>query len=1063
MSETGKTRVETLLLPDAAWPIAVQARRAVLWIAPGFARDVSAPETDSLTEILARILPRPWAAVFVDAVGLPIEEVRETHPEVNGHPLRVYLQNPPADPPQNRVPIYVLPNSSNDASGTSSAVATLNRLQMLQRIPSNADLFIIGVNRAEDLRGITEASELSETFRHVIVAGPKLPTPFHVAGVERADYWQTSIPEFFDFLDSVGAVGEGAEELLIRVRTQGEDKSVDLLSCVDQSDPITGRFQTIPLRSVLDNPPPTLDDLREFLANPAADWRPYAVGIPYARHHDYRDRVTKQLARFAREGAAATETIWLPAEDGSGATTAIRQLAFDLARIGYPVLVARPETVAFDFHQLATFLTRAGERFSTEGISSVETPWVVVFDAQHTQLQWEFVTGLAGGLKQLQRPAVVLAVRTHQDRTDDARRNALGSNRFLSPPLRNSIDVAEAIELGKHFDSILPSELQRSPREWEWLIADTLRITPEGSRSLFWVALRFWLLRVPGSEQSLHSWLKSHLEQSTAGRPVLHAALLETAALSKYRLEMPTELLTRDAASSLRGLAADESNLLGLVALGRPGSSGFSLVHVLTAEELLRLSSADDAALAAVKMPTCSSPFDLELHLLERVITSELTASTAGIRMVEELVTSALRVDPREAPRNYQERDRIVRILERVPDAVWDDSQIFNHHIAKARRHLATDPPDATWTPESMREQLELAENHLLDAIHNIEPSDDSRRESSLNLTVSLALTYDARAKLEQRSGNGNEAEQFRMAADTAYRAAQRLDADNSYVLENFARFKLNQLSSFASGEDRVQLIVDAIGLLEWELQIDEGGRREEPILFELANAYEALERGEGKGLLRRLAAQGSEAALVALSQLAMRIGPESNEISDDAMAEAERLLKAVPTENATARSLFALYRVVSRRRPHDFEERLNLLGALEGDPSFTMPMQVMLEYGILLFQLGDATRRKRGEVVFRELRDQLGERSGALVVPDELRYLADPSTMFRTRLKTSIVIRNLADSGRNYFGIPYGWGALKIPMRVHDFGPNVRPGTERDCFIRFTNFGPQAVPPTVA
>jgi hypothetical protein len=1049
VSQQQPLRLEEVDAPDAAWPVSVRFRRAMLWVGSGFTEQVMVdnPGAD-IREALETILLHPWAAVFVDTDDLPLDLIRDGNAEIDGHPLRLYTESPSTDPPQNRVPVYALPQvGATDLGGVSKAAKTLNRLQMLQRAPVDAEVFVVGLSRQRDVVALGEARELSNAFRTLVVVGPTIPAPLELRGVDSVRYWRASLQAYGTLLESVGTTGADAEDLLVRVRKQGTDFSIRLDTCVDKSNPITQRFETISLRNLLNDAVPTLDDLRSFLSNPSGSWRPYASGIPFPRHLTYRRSVLTQIARFSRDGAAATETIWLQAEDGSGATTTVRQIAFDLANMGYPVLLARPDAEEFDFHQLSAFLTRAGDRFAAEGVSSSEAPWILVFDAQHTQLNWEFVTGVAGGLKRLQRAALVLAVRPHQERSDNARRSALGANRFLEPTLRNSIGFEDAAELGEHFARMLPAELRRARRDWERLVADTVRVTPEGSRSLFWVALRFWLLRVPGTEESLHDWLRSHLDAITTGRTALHAALLEVAALSRYRLEMPRELMLQEAVAHVREVAADDANLLGLVSVRRTATSAFVMVHSLTAEEFLRLSAKDDSALAAVGMSECINAFDLELHMLERVITREQISTHVGTRVVEELVTSALRVDPREAPRNYQERSRIVSMLERVPDQVWDNSQVFNHHIAKARRHLAVDPPDGSWNAEAIGEQLALAENHLLDAIDNIQPEEESRRESPLNLKVSLALTYDARAKHELRMGNTDESERFRSNAEKAYRQAQWIDSDNSYVLENFARFKLYQQAMLPAGDDRVRLIVDAIGLLEWELQADQSGRREEPILFELANAYEALEAGEGRALLARLAAEGTEAALVALSKLATRIDSPGQLPDDESMAEAERLLRKVPRDVASARTLFSLYRIISRRRPFDFVERLEVLVALEGDPDFAMPLQILMEFGILLFQVGGPIQRKRGEAVFRELREHLGDRSGALNVPDELRFLSDPRLGFKGKLQTSVVVKNVADGGRSYFGVPFGWGAVAIPMRVHDFGPN---------------FGPQAVPPTL-
>lgn len=1044
----------------------------MLWIAPGVFGPAQASEAEAL---LRRLILHPWAAVFVDVVGLALEELRDEHVRVGDLPLRMYTADPPTAPPPNRVPVFFLPGApARDGDRPAATpIDTLNRLQMLRRGAQDAELFVVGVRGGGDVASLREALGISDAFRRLVFVTPEPRGPVQLEGAERVSHWTASLDAFLAFLDHADELEGETERLLVRVEGADGPKAVNLYRCVDQSNPITDAFAVIPLANVLDERPATLEDVQSFLADPTSSWRPYAAGVPHVRHEPHRRDVFELLKRFRRDGAAATLTAWMPADDGSGATTSLRHLAFDLARAGYPVLVARPEVERFDFHQLTAFLTRAGERFVADGVSAVETPWIIAFDAQHSELHWDFVTGVAGGLKKLQRPALVLAIRPGDGREDDARREALGSNRVLRPALRSSLGADEAVALGQHLNAHLPANLHRSREEWARFLDDTLRSTSEGPRSLFWVALRFWLLRVPGTEGSLRVWLSRHVAALLQSRPAVHASVLEIAALAKHRLMMPRELLSDVAIPEVRRIASDSTNPIGLVSFRASHATGFSISHPLMADELLRIAASDDSALAAAEKPACVSAFDLELHLLERIISRRSIGSTEGIMLVESLVTSALRVDPREAPRNFQERDRIVAMLELVPDEVFDASQIFNHHLAKARRHLATDPPDSSWNAELVREQLELAEEHLLDALNNIVPDDEQRRESPLNLRVSLALTYDVRAKHEHRQADAAAAARYRDLANRAYQSAQHTDADNSYVLENFARFKLYQGARHASGEERVRFIVDAISLLQWERRIDETGRREEPILIDLANAYEALERDDGRALLKRLAVDGSEAAIVALAQLAMRTEVVDDEgrggrgdrhamdTSPDALAEAERLLRRVPAANVTSRSVFVLYQVVSRLRPLDLAGRLETLLVLDADSGFPWPLQARLEFGILLYQVGQQAERRKGQQVFQEIRDQLSERSAALRIPEELRFLADPRTDFRERLRTSITVRRMTDAGRNYFGVPHGWGSVEIPFRVHDFGPNLRPGTERDCLIRFTNFGPQAVPAT--
>lgn len=1098
MSVPAEVTFVAVTSPDPAWAPAIRARRAMLWLTP---RAASGSNGEAVKATLRRVIQHPWAAVFVDAGGIPVEELRGEELKAGELPLRIYTEFPATPPPPNRVPVYVLPGartaSATDATNARMAPSprdTLNRLQMLQRGAPEADLFVVGVLGPEDLGGIAEALGISDAFRRCIFVTHKFEGAATLEGTERVTHWSASFDEFLAFLDAADSLAENAERFLVRVQGRAGPVTIDLHGCVDHSAPITAAFELLPVASVIDDRPATLEDVQEFFADPTASWRPYASGVPHVRHEPHRRELFDLLGRFRRDGASATLTAWLTADDGSGATTTLRHLAFEIAQAGYPVLVARPEAERLDFHQLAAFLTRSGERFAAADIASTETPWVIAFDVQHLQRHWDFVTGVAAGLRKLQRPALVLAVSPSHGREDDTRRDALGTNRVLAPALSSLLTPDDAVALGLHLNRQLPPSFHRSRQEWTRFLEDTLRSTADGTRSLFWVALRFWLLRVPGTEESLRSWLAKRVAAILHPEPPIHAAVLETAALAKYRLTVPRDVLPSEVIPSMRVIATDPANPIGLAIVHGNHASAFTISHPLLADELLRLAAADDYALAAVGKSACIGPFDLELHLLERVLTRPTVGGPEGVELVEALVTSALRVDPREAPRNFNERERIVGMLEQVPDSVWDASQIFNHHVAKARRHLATDPPSTAWGEDAIREQFVLAESHLLDAIENIVPEDQQRRESPLNLRVSLALTYDARAKYEFRSSAYVEAERFRQQAERAYRMAQRLDADNSYVLENYARFKLYQASKFAAGEERIRLIVDAIALLEWERRMDETGRREEPILLDLANGYEALERDNGRILLRELASAGSESAIVALALLALRgaepeestgdhdgnsgrsdegaanqssIAPKPRggadawEAESDPLEEAEALLRAIPAANATARSTFLLYQVVSRRRPLAFAERLDLLSQLDGDQEFAWPLQARFEFGILLFQVGQANERRHGQEIFRQIREELSSRSASLRLPAELRFLADPRKGFSERLRTSITVRKTNDTGRNYFGVPYGWGTVEIPFRAHDFGPNLRPRDERDCFIRFTNFGPQAVPTT--
>jgi hypothetical protein len=753
----------------------------------------------------------------------------------------------------------------------------------------------------------------------------------------------------------------------------------------------------------------------------------------------------------------------MPAEDGSGATTTLRQLAFNIAREGYPVLVARPGLEAIDFKQLAAFLRQAASVAAEQGLTPSELPWVIAFDAEHTLLRWDAVIGLASGLRSLLRSVVVIAVQPIPAIGNADRRNASGVNRVLGDPLETQITVDQGVLVGEHLAKFLPPGARRSESEWRWFITDSVRPSIESAHSLFWVALRFWLLRLTGIGESLRSWLARKFQSVVDRDPRRCVGLLEVAVLAKNRLAMPLSLMTNESRQAMAHLADSQGNPLGLRRVRLGNSTAITYAHPLISEEVLRIAQEDSDALQAIGMGTCLNLLDLELHLLAEIIRRPAAGGSECMGLIEELVTTSLRVDPREAPRNYQVRDRIVRLLEKAAPGIWDSSQVFNHHVAKARRHLAADPPNNQWTVEMRREQFELAESHLTDALEHIVPAHREQKESDLNLCVSMALTLDARSRFEEHEGNSDVASEYRERAERFYDRAQKIDADNSYVLENYARYKLRVARSMVEGEPRTSLIVEAIALLELESRADEGGQREFPIAEELASAYGLLEEREGRAFLGRLAARGSESALVALAKLATRRAREAPGSTESRLAEAEALLLRVPVAATTWRSVLPLYDVVTARRPNDFRRRLELLEQLDAFGDLAWPQRVRLEYAILLFQAGDAHARRKGREVYKNLRDELPYRASAPTVPRELRFLRDPATDFREPLDTFIVVKNISDVGRTSYAIPTGWGSVDVAFRPHLFPQDViKVGDELDCLIQFTNFGPQAVPRTM-
>ncbi len=1017
--------------------------------------------TDELQPLLAALLVLPWGAIYSDTEDVDWGSLT-TSAETRGDELVVRLF-PDAAPteklPTNRLPIYLLRGSDgNTGPGDATNPAQLfTRFQKLQQAPPTTNVvFVLGAADDRDLAGLEEAAGLSPAFRRLVLVSP---TPIDVlslaAKTESITFFHTSVSAFRAALPLPKGA---ADRTNILIGPPHSAVAVDVTDCIDASSPITASFELITSRDVLTQGAISDQQTRGFFSNATSNWDVYRVGLPMPRHLEYRTTLTDRIKAFQREGSSASFTGWIHAEPGSGATTVLRALCFDLSRAGVPVLVARPAVDHFDFNQIAVFLTQATDRAAAVRDDSAATPWVLAFDVEHAQNHREFLDGLCNGLKKLHRSVVVVVVHSVELEGSTRRAHAHGDNRRLGGPLRNSVSTAEAVVLGDHLARFLPELRSRKQADWEAFISKTLVPKEASRRSLFWVALRFWLFQSDASGEAFRPWLARKLHEILGNDASAYAGVLEAAALATFRLTLPYGFLSVVARASIRRIARQAQNLLGVCEVQVGTTINVTLAHPMIAEEILRIAAQDPAALAAVEKPTCFSLFDLELHLLGRLVAH----ANAGhyLELVEDIATSALRVDPRISPRNFDHRDRIVAILEQAPDAVWDTSQIFNHHVAIARRHLATTPPSIDWTIEARREQLELAERHLLDALNNIEPRHERGRESPLNMRVSLALTYDARARLEVASGDETGVSEYTQKASRQYELAQMMDADNMYVLENFARFKLNRAEGEQDDVVRTKMVIEAIELLEVEMETDQASRRDEPVMQELARAYEMLQRGRGKAWLEEFCDAGNEAATVALARLVL--GPPGTAAPPEALASAKALLDRLPAVAVTWRSRALLYRVVCQLEPHDFTQRLDVLRELVADGSFQWTMQLRLEYAILLFQIGGQASRQEGQVEFRKIREQLRERSGGMAVPHELKFLADPASAYQRPLKTWFRVGNTSTPGKTGYGIPNGWGAVQIAFRAHLFpieGGRIRPGTELDCLIQFTNFGPQAVP----
>jgi hypothetical protein len=1048
------------LKADPSWAVELRQRKAILWIGS------SAFSGKQLPTEVRKLFRKTWQAILVDAPCKVEDKLLATFAVDDGYTLRHYTDTAgPELVPANRIPVYWLrgEKGETEAGNLSNPLGLMARFEKLKKTPSGLTVFVVG---EVDTKSIREALSLApDAFASIVFVIPDERPLSDSEEFGRFFAWESTLTSFSDYVSEIADQTGDDKRLSILVRAPGSKGKIelDISNCVDDGHPITQAFDFVSAEAILGDVSLTEEEVRDFFADPTASWKPYNARIPWPRHcvAEYARELKRRLKRFDSEGPSMTCTCWVPSEVGAGTTTALRQLAYEIALDGYPVMLAKANMDRLDFKQLAAFLSSTADIATNDERIASPFPWIVMFDAEQSSLLWDAMKGLANGLKNLKRSAIVVLVR--QQIELDCLEKALGTNRNLGGELQNKISLEEGVELGKHVQKFLPSVINRTDQDWRSFINESGRNYDGNNQSLFWVALRFWLFSVKEAEGTFRKFVSDKLRRLAASNISGATAVLEIAALAKHRIPMPIKLLPEMGQSALREVNTEQLDVLGVRKLEK--QNRITIVHPFIAEEILRVSLGINEFFESFGKTAFISPLELELFLIGEILKRSNAGHEECLLVVEELVTSALRVDPRQNPRTYPIRDRIVSILENANGSIWDSSQVFNHHVAKARRHLALDPPSGEWTLAARREQLDLAVKHILDAMNNVQPVVEEHEESELNLLVSLALTYSAKSRLERFDDAGDKilGDEYDQLAAKHYGQAQLIDADNSYLLENFARHKINAAALATPGQARTKSLVEAIHLLELEQFLDDHGFRIYQTTEELAKAYSMLQEGDGIQTLESLAQSGNEPAIVAIAKIRLQEVCIDREQRVGSLKDAEKILQSVKEENKTWRSQLALYRVVSELRPHDFVVRLEILENIErlGD-DFGWPQQLRLEHAILLLQAGDETSRQRGKDKFKAIRDQLVSKSSWIEVPEDLKFLRDPKTGFTEPLKTHIVVSDVSSVGKSSFGIPDGWRNVDVVFRAHRFPKDrIRKTDELDCVIQFTTFGPQAIPLT--
>jgi hypothetical protein len=873
------------------------------------------------------------------------------------------------------------------------------------------------------------------------------------------DYYPRSIDDFARELRSALARFAPEEGMVVKVRASVEEfAEVDLSSCDLPEQPIFDRYDLIKSGDQTLRQPQDLshDDLVSFFDKTSTSWRPYAAGLPWPRFANAERALERSLKRVHERGAEENCVLVIASESGAGGTTAMRALSLSAARLGYPVLVARPISFKPSATEIESFLYRAQQVIGPIVGNDPELPFLLSFDAAHWTGREGEIRGFVSELSARKRSAVVLLVRGETG--GDELTNTRNVREVCA--LRHEIEQEDAITLGIHINRYLaPHGKTKSPDEWLrfW---EAHRPKIDAPMSSFWIALEFWLKGQLDLSTSIQQWMYAQykaLHLTTQVRLVL----MEVAALTIDRRPLPEMLFPAQERGELpASVELDKvkgrAPALGIVKESQSGRQRhWAMSHALLARYFLNSIYFDRAELELLGLADARDPVELRIILLGRVARRPELARPDLRDVADDLAVRILKLDVDAAAEFFQYWREVLKILKDVPVGVRDVSRTFNHHVAISCRRIATNTNHFESTLAEKREVLQFAIDRLRYSLEELPKRPDD--ESDLSLWNSLSLAYQNLADLENLAGaDQNLVLSLRQKATDATRRAQQEDPSNSYVLETTAR-NLIQNAEIVR-ERAVEDGTEALCYIYEAAQRDNSeGRRGQ--LSRLAKRALKLLRSEfAVQEIAKIGSQESPHILLARAWLLLadQTDPEDifsvGAVSGDAAEAALEVLEPLKGSGNWLAAKFR-YDLTTVARPFAFEEQVRLLDELIA-LGVRLPHQSLLEYAILLHQRG---RHHEANEAYTKLRQALRGYDVVVFVPSRLRWLltADGS---QKRVCDARVVETQATRS---FARVTAIQSQRVPFIPQDFGQKrMAEGQTFKCTINFGQMGPFIKPP---
>jgi tetratricopeptide (TPR) repeat protein len=888
------------------------------------------------------------------------------------------------------------------------------------------------------------------------VDGPQRPNTASVSTY----FWRASEEQLLDTLATSGAPRSDSIQAW-RVRLGRGSVALEPRDV----DKILGRFALLTEELLIPKTTLTVSDINNFLKGSLESWAAYTHGLPVPRSYRSALRLTISeeaqaiVNTFGQNTRDLTHSLQLPCEAGSGATTLLRSAAFNLASIGNPTIILRPGQVQVDLDELVAFSVSLAEAASRAGISDAP-PLVVVTDVDHEGMP--NVRQIAQALAAYGRPALVLqGLSLTKENRKELRVNRLTRLK----PLFARIGTDDASSCESTFRKLvndwkLPIDVP-SHHEWRAYEKATAWHMPYGQeapRSLFWVALRFFLTSGmqftdrQSAEDALGEWIEKRIK--TAASSEMQALLASIAILSSYRIAAPLWTVLRPITSTSFSdrLSAEFSYIDDLVEWEtfspEINDQVLRFTHPAIADEYLRR--------RGVRTPQDKA------NALKPVLSTLSPGHLGDVWMAESFAADIL-------PPAYEERRETnwawrISVFESLPVAVAEQSKTILHHWARCLYLSAEKTAIPKLDRDERLRRVTLAITKLLRALEL--PSRPGRTEHPSHLNNTLGTAYSRLAALAEEVQQPSD--KFWANACSAFeRAIEFAPSSNVEVLLAYGR-RLAQHATADTADNRtgrldqdvnerdIKELARALSLFDSAEELLGHAATPDPDQYRQVRRYKsevlnALSSDSARSYIGQLKlSRTSDLGWYCEARLALGRYKDESRIYQALSVFTEAESNGVSLQGHSLTLQLALLNRLPGER-FNFQKLLKLRERLAHMAGYTLRPVDRFRHAVLCYQVG---RFAEGAELFRRLREHT-RRSGDIPprfgdiwrrsdVPSQPRRALMRVGPIRSEWRAEAYVEELQHS---------------VPFRPRHFNPMPKENDIVACAILFQFSGPLAVP----